>query len=140
MKLRTVLGLLLLTLIGAVPSRAEETLDTARAVIARQIDALTHGDDATAYALAAPGIRSLFPDQARFSAMVSRSYAPLRKAGRYAFGRARSVEDGAIVYQEVMIDGEGSDWTCVYEMRRQDDGDYRVNGVRLIKNTTSTGI
>jgi hypothetical protein len=135
-----VLSACLLCAAIGLPARAEDPAASARQVISRQIEALTRGDDATAYALAAPAIRSLFPDQARFGAMVSRNYQPLRKAGRYAFGRAKSVEDGSVVYQEVMIDGADTDWTAVYEMRLQGDGSYRINGVRLLKNTSSTGI
>jgi hypothetical protein len=140
MPLRLILAFCLLALAGSVPSRAEDPADTARKIITRQIEALIRGDNATAYALASPGIRSLFPDQDRFAAMVDQHYKPLRHATRYAFGRSKLVAGGEIVYQEVMIDGEETDWTAVYEMRLQDDGSYRINGARLLKNTTSTGI
>ena len=133
-------ALCLLLATSVVPALAEDPADTARAVITCQIEALMKGDNATAYALASPAIRGLFTDEDRFSAMVSRNYQPLRQAGRYAFGRSKLVAGGEIVLQEVMISGENEDWTAVYEMRLQDDGTYRVNGVRMLKNTTSTGI
>ena len=100
-----------------------------------------HDDAEAAYAFAAPGIKALYPDNDTFFAMVKKSYQPVYHPGNYAFGRSRSVDDGAVVYQEVLIGGrDGKDWSAIYELTRQPDGAYKINGVQIVPNTTSQGI
>lgn len=126
---------------AALPVRAEEPLDAARSVIESQISAFLKDDADTAYSFASPNIKRVFPDKEQFFAMVRKSYEPVYRPGNYAFGRNKILSDGAIVLQEVMISGrEGKDWTAVYELGRQPDGSYKINGVQMLKNTTSTGI
>ncbi len=113
----------------------------AQAVIAQQIQAFLNDDADKAYGFASPAIRSLFPDKDRFFAMVRKSYQPVYRPGNFAFGRSRVVGDGAAVFQEVLIQGaDGVDWSAVYEMLRQPDGAYKINGVQMFKNRTSQGI
>ena len=113
----------------------------AQAVIAQQIQAFLNDDADKAYGFASPAIRSLFPDKDRFFAMVRKSYQPVSRPGNFAFGRSRVVGDGAAVFQEVLIQGaDGVDWSAVYEMLRQPDGAYKINGVQMFKNRTSQGI
>lgn len=128
-------------LAGLPAARGEDPLENARKVISSQIDAIVASDARTAYSFASPGIRSLFPDESRFIDMVKKRYEPLSRAGRYAFGRSKLVGGGEMVLQEVIISGrDAKDWTAIYEMRLQDDGSYKVNGVRMLEKTTSTGI
>lgn len=113
----------------------------AQSVISRQIEAFLNDDADAAYGFASPSIRSLFPDKDRFFAMVRKSYQPVYRPGNYAFGRSRVVGDGAAVFQEVLIQGkDGQDWSAVYELLRQPDGTYRINGVQMFKNQASQGI
>ncbi len=130
-----------LLLVFTLPVRAEDPVAEAQAIISEQIDALMAEDADRAYALASPDIRSLYPDKDSFLAMVQKNYEPVYHAGNYAFGRSKLIGGGEMVFQEVMITGpDGKDWTAIYEMRLMDDGSYRVNGVRMMKNSTSTGI
>ncbi|OHV81215.1 DUF4864 domain-containing protein [Rhizobium sp. LCM 4573] len=141
MPVRFASAFVFLILVSALPSRAEDPVAEAQAVIAEQIDALMANDAEKAYSHASPGIRSLYPDKDRFLDMVRRSYPPVYQAGNYAFGRSKLVGGGEMVLQEVMItDPKGKDWTVIYELRLMDDGSYKVNGVRMLANTTSTGI
>lgn len=122
-------------------AKADDPVAQAQAVISSQIAALAHDDAEKAYSLASPGIRSLYPDKDQFLDMVRRNYQPVYHAGNYAFGRSKLIGGGEVVLQEVMIGGrEGKDWTAIYEMRLMDDGSYKVNGVRMIRNTASQGI
>ena len=133
--------MLSLVFLLAPAARAEDPVAEAQSVIASQIAALLQGDAATAYSFASPGIRSLYPDQDRFLAMVRKQYDAVYQAGNYAFGRSKLIGGGESVLQEVMISAkEGKDWTAIYEMRLMDDGSYKVNGVRIIRNTASQGI
>ena len=130
-----------LIFLSALPLRAEDPVAEAQAVISDQIAALMANDAEKAYSHASPGIRSLYPDKERFLDMVRKTYEPVYQAGNYAFGRSKLVGGGEMVLQEVMItDPKGKDWTAIYELRLMDDGSYKVNGVRMLPNSTSTGI
>ncbi|SIQ99236.1 protein of unknown function [Rhizobium sp. RU35A] len=134
-------AVLLLGLMLAHPAGAEDPVADAQTVISRQITALMAGNAREAYSFASPAIRSLFPSEAGFFDMVRRSYTPLSEPGHYAFGRAKAVAGGEMVLQEVIVTGRGAkDWSAIYEMRLQDDGSYKVNGVRVLQRTSSTGI
>jgi hypothetical protein len=120
---------------------ADDPVTTAQALIARQIDAFLHDDAATAYSLAAPGIAALYPDKDSFIAMVKKNYKPVYHPGNYAFGKGRAIDDGAIVYQQVLITGiDAKDWTAIYQLMRQPDGTYKISGVQVVPNTESRGI
>jgi hypothetical protein len=122
-------------------AHADDPLQTAQTLIQEQIQAFLHNDAAAAYSFAAPGIKALFPDQDAFFAMVKKSYQPVYHPGNYAFGRNKSVDDGAMIYQEVLITGtDGKDWSAIYQVMRQPDGSYKINGVQILPNTTSQGI
>jgi hypothetical protein len=129
------------TLLSLGPALAEDPVADAQAIISEQIAAMKAQDATKAYSFASPGIRGLFPDEKRFFEMVQKNYDAIFHAGNYAFGRSKLVGGGELVLQEVMITGPGGkDWTAIYEMRLMDDGIYKVNGVRMLKNTASTGI
>jgi hypothetical protein len=130
-----------LMLVSVPFAHAEDPVAEAQAVISSQIDALIADDAAKAYSYASPDIRSLYPDKDTFITMVQKNYEPVYHAGNYAFGRSKLIGGGELVFQEVMISAkEGRDWTAIYEMRLMDDGSYKVNGVRIIRNTASQGI
>ena len=127
--------------ISFMPARAEDPLETTRHVIEDQITAFLKDDADTAYSFAAPGIKAMYPDKTTFFAMVKKSYEPVYHPGNYAFGRSRSIAGGATIYHEVLISGrDGKDWTAIYQMTRQPDGSYKINGVQIMPNTDSKGI
>ena len=131
----------LLLLFTAPPSMAEDNIETTKGIIERQIDAFLKDDAETAYSFAAPGIKAMYPDKNVFFAMVKKSYEPVYHPGNYAFGRSRSIDDGALIYHEVLISGrDGKDWTAIYQIMRQPDGSYRINGVQIVPDADSKGI
>ena len=138
------ISLALLTLVLALPLRpasAEDDLDTSRHVIEKQIEAFLRDDAAAAYAFAAPGIQARYPDKESFFAMVKKSYRPVYKPGNYAFGRSKTVGDGAMILHELLIEGlDGKDWKAVYQLLRQPDGSYKIGGVLIMPETESKGI
>lgn len=130
-----------LFLILALEARAEDPVLTAQTLIQGQIEAFLQNDATAAYSFAAPGIKALFPDKDVFFAMVKKSYQPVYHPGNYAFGKSRAIDNGAVVYQEVLITGiDDKDWTAIYQIARQPDGSYKINGVQILPNTASKGI
>ncbi len=113
----------------------------ARQVIEQQITAFLNDDATTAYSFASPEIKSVFPNAERFFEMVKKSYAPVYRPGNYAFGRNQVSPDGTVAYQEVLISApDGKDWAVYYELKRQRDGQFAINGVRIKRETNSQGI
>ncbi len=129
-------------LFAAPPAaRSDDAEAVSRGLIEDQIKAFLHDDAEAAYSFAAPGIKALYPDKNVFFAMVKKSYEPVYHPGNYAFGRSKSVGDGATIYQEVLISGrDGKDWAAIYQVSRQPDGSYKINGVQIVPNTDSKGI
>ncbi|MFN7093081.1 MAG: DUF4864 domain-containing protein, partial [Allorhizobium sp.] len=84
---------------------------------------------------------SVFPNAERFFEMVKKSYGPVYRPGNYAFGRNQVSPDGTVAYQEVLISApDGKDWAVYYELKRQRDGQFAINGVRIKRETNSQGI
>ncbi len=136
-----VLILSLTAIITLSQARAEDPLDTTRSMIEAQIKAFLQDDPETAYSYAAPGIKAVYPDKNVFFAMVKKSYEPVYHPGNYAFGRSRSIDNGAMIYHEVLISGrDGKDWTAIYQVIRQPDGSYKIGGVQILPDTESKGI
>ncbi|TPP12107.1 DUF4864 domain-containing protein [Rhizobium glycinendophyticum] len=113
----------------------------AKGVIERQITAFLNDDAAAAYSFASPEIKSVFPNADRFFEMVKKSYGPVYRPGNYAFGRNQISPDGQVAFQEVLISApDGKDWAVYYELKRQKDGSFAINGVRMKRETSSQGI
>ena len=128
-------------LTAPLQARAEDPIATTQQIIEGQINAFLKDDPDTAYSYAAPGIKALFPDKNVFFAMVKKSYEPVYHPGNYAFGRSRSIDNGALIYHEVLISGrDGKDWTAIYQVARQPDGSFKINGVQIVPNADSKGI
>ncbi|MCP4315337.1 MAG: DUF4864 domain-containing protein [Hyphomicrobiales bacterium] len=130
-----ILGLsIMIGLLLATSSMADDDLTTARGIVEQQIVAFLKDDIDTAYSFAAPGVKNLYPEPQRFVDMVKRNYQPVYRPGNYAFGRALSDTDGNTIALELLITGpKGKDWRAVYVLKRQDGGDFQITGVRLSK-------
>lgn len=130
----------------AAPALAQQDISADPAglvknVIEQQITAFLNNDATTAYSFASPEIKSVFPNAERFFEMVKKSYAPVYRPGNYAFGRNQVSPDGTVAYQEVLISApDGKDWAVYYELKRQRDGQFAINGVRMKRETNSQGI
>ena len=121
-----------LPLLSLSAARAEEPVDTVQGIIQSQITAFLNDDAKTAYSFASPTIRGKFPNEAVFFDMVKKGYAPVYRAGNFAFGRSKV--EGDMVVQEVLISGpDGKDWTALYQLLKQPDGSYRINGVHMVR-------
>ena len=122
-----------LSLAATATHKASADQNEARSIITNQLESFIARDYGTAYTYASPDIKRLFPTLDRFVSMVQSGYDPVLRPGNYSFGRVENLADGRIL-QEVLIRApDGSDWTAVYFMERQDDGSWKVDGVSLNK-------
>jgi len=113
-------------------ARAGEPVDTVQNIIQSQITAFLNDDAKTAYSFASPTIRGKFPTEGAFFDMVKKGYAPVYRPGNFAFGRSKV--EGDMVVQEVLISGpDGKDWTALYQLLKQPDGSYKINGVHIVR-------
>lgn len=120
-------------------SRADEPVDTARTIIQDQIAAFLNDDAEAAYSFASPAIRDKFPDKTTFFDMVKRGYQPVYRPGNFAFGRSKVIGDQVI--QEVLISApDGKDWSAIYQLVRQPDGSYKINGVMMLQSAPGPAI
>ena len=108
-----------------------------RVLIEKQLDAFARDDAEGAYALAAPGIKAIFPDSDTFMEMVRNSYAPVYRHRSVEFGDF--VDDGEKGEQALTIVDEDNDvWTAVYLLARQPDGTWKTTGCILTKSKQSS--
>ncbi|PYB75069.1 DUF4864 domain-containing protein [Rhizobium wuzhouense] len=146
MRMRIAMALYLVAGLTGGPALAEDAVPAdpaglAKGVIEQQITAFLNDDAAAAYSFASPEIKSVFPNPERFFEMVKKSYGPVYRPGNYAFGRNQVSPDGKVAFQEVLISSpDGKDWAVYYELKRQSDGKFAINGVRIKRETTSQGI
>jgi hypothetical protein len=142
--MRAVPALLIASIVSlstASALRAEDPVAASRHVIEDQIKAFLKDDAGAAYAFAAPGIKARYPDKDVFFAMVKKSYEPVYHPGNYAFGRSRSVNDGAMILHELLITGhDGKNWRALYKLERQPDGSYKIGGVAIVPDVVSKDI
>ena len=126
-------------LLFATALGAEEPIDTAQLIIKNQIAAFLSNDAATAYSFASPAIKEKFLNQNLFFEMVRRTYQPVFRPDNFAFGRSKV--EGDQIIQEVLITGpDGKDWTAIYQLVRQPDGNYKINGVQMIQSAPGPAI
>lgn len=111
-------------------ARAETPLVEAdvQATITRQLDAITSGDGAGAFAIASPTIQTLFAAPQTFMAMVERGYPEIFRATSHRFLKLEMI-DGVLV-QRVLIGSERGSVVARYEMI-EIDGRWRINGCSI---------
>lgn len=109
---------------------APATRQAVQSVIGDQLDAFTSGDHDRAYTHAAPNIKQVFNSVERFISMVQRGYPMVYSPQAHAFGRSLTLNGE--VYQEVIFtDGDGKQWQGVYTLRQQEDGSWKITGVKI---------
>ncbi|MBZ9604715.1 DUF4864 domain-containing protein [Phyllobacterium chamaecytisi] len=136
--LRLAVGALLLFAVPAI-AFSDEAVETAQSVIKQQIEAFLKNDASTAFSFASPEIQGKFLNESLFFEMVKRAYQPVYRPGNFAFGRNKIAGDQVI--QEVLITGpDGKDWTAIYQLVKQPDGTYKINGVQIVQSAPGPAI
>lgn len=125
-------------LAGAAPAAAAGKLSDAdagkiRRIVEAQLAAFADDDADKAFSFATPSIRTRFGDAQRFLGAVREHYAPVYRPASTAFRNPGEIEDK--VFQPVeLTDADGEAWLALYEMQRQKDGEWRINGCTLLKS------
>ncbi len=101
------------------------------AVISAQLAAFQRDDGTGAFAYASPTIRREFRTAENFMAMVRSGYRAVYRPAEVAFLDTR-VERGMTVQLVRLLGPDGRSVVAAYEMQRQPDGSWRINGVFLL--------
>lgn len=116
----------------ALPSaaRADEPSQSIRGVIEQQLQAFQEDDSRAAFSYASPMIQRQFGNAEQFMAMVQRGYPSVYRPQTVEF---RGIEfNGDYAVQEVFFIGpDGQGQLALYFMELQDDGSWKINGVRM---------
>ena len=132
-----VLALLFLAALSPAAQAEDPTLgasDTAaiRSVISHQLGAFLKDDQTAAFSDASPTIQALFHDPDTFMRMVRSAYQPVYRASGVEFRELTMIE-GRLVQRVYMVGPDGIAVLADYEMQRQPDGTWRINGCSIAK-------
>jgi len=111
---------------------AQEGADEAaiRAVIESQLSAFQKDDATGAYGYASPTIQEKFVNADVFLEMVRTGYPAVYRPREVEF-RALRTEGGRLFQDVFLIGPDGNPIMAIYEMQRQPDGTWRINGCWL---------
>ena len=101
-----------------------------RAVISHQLGAFLKDDQTAAFADASPTIQQIFHDPDTFMRMVRTAYQPVYRSSGVEF-RELGLTDGRLVQRVYMVGPDGIAVIADYEMQRQPDGSWRINGCSI---------
>lgn len=108
-----------------------------RNVVEAQLKALTEEDAERAFSFASPGIREQVGDAASFMTMVRSAYPMLIHPEAVSFFQPEG--SGKLIAQVVQFrDHEGKLWRAVYELERQADRHWRINGCIVLPDRPQT--
>ncbi len=110
-----------------------------RAVVEAQLKAFAADDAVQAFSHASPAIQKQFGDAATFTRMVRRTYPMLIRPTSISFYRPLAAE--SVIKQAVLFrDAEGRAWRADYQLQRQADQRWRIEGCQVVPsdNTSTT--
>jgi len=113
---------------GAQTSDADQA--AIRQVIQSQMAAFQKDDGPTAYGFASPTIQEKFINPEVFLEMVKTGYPAVYHPRAVEF-RDLKVENGRLLQEVYVVGPDGKPALAIYEMQRQPDGSWRINGCWL---------
>lgn len=114
------------------PLPSIETQIQVQTVVSDQIEAFLAKDHERAFSFAAPSIKKMFVNADRFMMMVKSQYMPVYAPKSFSFAKFEATAADAA--QEVNLIGpQGKSWTALYQLQKQNDGFWKINGVILKK-------
>lgn len=121
-------GLLAFSASALADDKARDAAITA--VVSDQIDALHNDDSERAFSHASPMIKASIRDSERFMMMVKRSYDMIYRPSSHEIQEVKMIDDK--FYQVVLfVDQERKRFKVFYEMQKQADGNWKINGVTM---------
>jgi hypothetical protein len=128
------LGMITVLAVFAVGPAGAQTSDADQAairqVIQSQMAAFQKDDGPTAYGYASPTIQQKFGNADIFIEMVKTGYPAVYRPREVEF-RALKAENGRLLQEVFVIGPDGKPALAIYEMQRQPDGSWRINGCWL---------
>jgi hypothetical protein len=126
---------LMAVLAAAIASPAQAQMSDAdalaiRGVIESQMVAFQKDDGASAYSFASPTIQQKFGNADIFLQMVRTGYPAVYRPRDVEF-RELKLENGRLLQEVFVIGPDGNPALAIYEMQRQPDGTWRINGCWL---------
>jgi hypothetical protein len=85
-----------------------------------------------AFGDASPTIQGIFHDPDTFMRMVRTAYQPVYRSSHVEFRELKTI-GGRLVQQVYMVGPDGIGVLADYEMQRQPDGSWRINGCSIAK-------
>ena len=131
-KLLLALNLFALPTIAHSYTTSAQDRQTVQTIIEKQISAFLAEDSNAAFQFAAPNIKQVFPNADIFMEMVKRGYQPIYNPKQYRFGKTHR-DDNRIAQSVFIEDSNGVAYEAVYELRKQENGQWLVSGVYLQK-------
>lgn len=105
-----------------------------RSVIEGQLSAFAADDADRAFSFASQNIQEMFITARNFMDMVRTAYPVVYRPAGVSF--QVPVKRGEDVWQAVqMRDAKGVDWVALYNLQRQANGAWKINGCVLQKGT-----
>ncbi|MGH6929906.1 MAG: DUF4864 domain-containing protein [Dongiaceae bacterium] len=101
-----------------------------RQVIESQMAAFQKDDGTAAYAYASPTIQEKFVNADIFLQMVRTGYPAVYRPRDVEF-RELKLENGRLLQEVFVVGPDGKPALAIYEMQRQPDGSWRINGCWL---------
>lgn len=114
-------------------SLSEHDVAEIRSVVEQQLSAIEKSDAEMAFAFATPGVQEAFGTSDRFLFMVRRGYSSLYKPRMVEFLDV-TVVNGEMVQPVRLVAQDGSVEVALYEMQRQADLQWRINGCEIAKS------
>jgi len=106
-----------------------------RAVVQSQLDAFAKDDAVSAFALATPATRGRFGSPDNFLYVVKQHYNPIY-SHRLALFSDPELIDGTAIQVVRLTDRDSRVWLAVYEMQRENDGSWKIDGCQLLETTS----
>jgi Domain of unknown function (DUF4864) len=101
-----------------------------RQVIESQMAAFQKDDGVSAYSYASPTIQKKFVNADIFLQMVRTGYPAVYRPRDVEF-RELKLENGRLLQEVFVVGPDGNPALAIYEMQRQPDGTWRINGCWL---------
>lgn len=102
-----------------------------RFVVERQLEAFQNDDAVAAFSFASPGIQQTFQNPQKFMQMVRSSYQAVYRPRSVLFENL-AIVNGALAQAVLLLDPEGVPRRALYQMEKQLDGSWRINGCFLV--------
>lgn len=118
---------------GATAFADDKTRDAAiSAVVSDQIDAFSKDDSVRAFSHASPMIKAGIRSHERFLMMVKRSYGMIYRPSSHKMQAVKEI-DGELFQEVIFVDQDKKRFQIFYQMQKQDDDSWKINGVTMFK-------